>query len=255
MFAHERHQSILDTLQEGSPLSVSALVKSLNASPATIRRDLTFLEKTGKIVRTHGGVASPDHSGEMPFDRKSKAALKAKLALVKTAASLVRPNDTVFIDAGTTALETGRHLLTQESLTLFTNSIPLLAEAARLSSRCRVISIGGEVRSISQAFTGAMALDWLSHLRVDIAFLGASGIDIVNGPCTTEISEAGIKAQLIAHAARVVLLVDASKWSQTAAIRYADWSQIHDVVTDYTPTRAERSLLSKSNTRIHPTAK
>jgi DeoR/GlpR family transcriptional regulator of sugar metabolism len=253
MLAHERHRILFDTLQKRSPLTVPELEKLLHASPATIRRDLTFLEKTGKIVRTHGGVLHPDHArGEVPFDRKSKAALNTKAALARTAAALVQPGETVFVDAGTTAFETGRRLLAVGNLTIFTNSIPLLAEAVRVAdTRSRVVALGGEVRAISQALTGGATLDWMDRLQVDIAFLGASGIDAAEGPSTTELSEAGVKGRMLACAKRVVLLVDASKWTQPAAIRYAGWAQIHDIVTDHVLTRAERAALAKSGTRLH----
>ncbi|EIQ00682.1 transcriptional regulator of sugar metabolism [Opitutaceae bacterium TAV1] len=252
MFAQERHRILFDTLQKRSPLTVPELEKLLHASPATIRRDLTFLEKTGKIVRTHGGVLHPDHArGEVPFDRKSKAALNTKAALARAAAALVQPGETVFVDAGTTALETGRRLLAIGNLTIFTNSIPLLAEAARADTRSRVVALGGEVRAISQALTGGATLDWMDRLQVDIAFLGASGIDAAEGPSTTELSEAGVKGRMLTRAKRVVLLADASKWMQPAAIRYAGWAQIHDIVTDHVLTRTERGALAKSGTRLH----
>ena len=154
MIAHERQQLILTLLREQSPLTVPELEQRLRASPATVRRDLTFLEQLGKIVRTHGGLMHPDDAtGEMPFDRKSRAALAAKQGIADAAAELVKPGDTVFVDAGTTVLEVGKKLLGQKDLTIVTNSIPLLP--LRPVEGTRVISIGGEVRIVSLALVGA----------------------------------------------------------------------------------------------------
>lgn len=250
MFAQERHQTILTALDRQPSITLTDLEHLLNASPATIRRDLTFLQKLGKLVRTHGGVLHPDHArGELSFDRKSRDALQAKLALAKAAAALVKPGATVFIDAGTTTLEIGRLLTARPQLTLFTNSIPLLS--APVDAGTRLIALGGEVRSVSLALTGAHALDWVRRLKLDIAFLGTSGLDPAAGPTTTELSEAGVKTALVTAARRVVVVADASKWGNPAAIRYADWSQIHDLITDRPFTRSERTALTARGTTLH----
>lgn len=253
MFAQERQQAILAALQTRSPLTVQALEKLLQASPATVRRDLTFLEGLGRIARTHGGVMRADQAGrELPFDRKSRAALRAKATMAQAARSLVKPGQTVFVDAGSTTLPVGKALLAHENLTLFTNSIPLLAE--RPSAGTRLIALGGEVRHVSLALVGAEAMEWVRRVRIDVAFLGASGIDR-EGVTTTELSEAQIKSAIVAKADRVAVLADASKWDRPAAIRYADWTQVHHLFTDHAFTREERQGIVAQGTRIHPVEK
>jgi len=250
MFAQERHQAILTALEKHPSITLPALERMLKASPATIRRDLTFLEKLGKLVRTHGGVLHPDQAhGEVSFDRKSREALLAKLSLAKAAAALVKPGDTVFIDAGTTTLELGRILVGQPQLTVFTNSIPLLSE--RPADGTHLISIGGEVRVVSLALTGAGSLEWVRRITFDVAFLGTSGIDMARGPCTTELLEAGVKGAIASSARRVAVMADSSKWAKPAAIRYADWNQIHDLFTDRPFTRTERAALTAHGTSLH----
>lgn len=252
MNAHSRHEQLLDVLQRRSPQSVNSLEKLLGASPATIRRDVAFLEKAGKIVRTHGSVYHPQHfQGEASYDRKSRRAVEAKARVARAAAQQVRPGMNVFVDAGTTAMELGRVLLRDEGMsgvTVFTNSIPLLAEQ---SVGATLVALGGEVRPVSQALTGAVALEWLRRLRFDLAFLGTSGIDAADGPTTTEVSEAAIKAGVIARAKRAIVLADAAKWDQPAAIRYADWPQIHELFTDYQPTEPEHAMLTRQGLALH----
>lgn len=250
MIAHSRYQAILEALEQQSPLTVAELRKRLGASSATLRRDLTFLEQIGRVVRTHGGVMHPRHGdSELSFDRKSRAALAAKATLAETAAGLARPGQAVFVDAGTTTLETGRRLLAMEGLTVFTNSVPLLQE--RPAARTRVIALGGEVRTISLALVGAEALQWTQRLRLDVAFLGTSGIDPAVGVTTTELSEAAVKSSVATHSRRVVVIADRSKWGVPASIRYAEWTQVHDLVTDHVPSSAERRALTRAGTKVH----
>src|SRR5690606_19024583 len=53
----QRRRQILDLLatSEG-PVSVETLAVQLAVSPVTVRRDLDALERSGSIIRTHGGA-------------------------------------------------------------------------------------------------------------------------------------------------------------------------------------------------------
>ncbi len=250
MFAQERQQKIIELLKERARLSVPELVGELGASPATIRRDLSFLEDFGKILRTHGGVLAPGRSDtEVSYDRKSRQELSAKMAIAEAAATMAEDGDSVFVDSGTTAFRAGVKLLAREKVTLFTNSVPLLAQAR--SPGCRMVALGGEVRSVSLAMVGGELLGWMHRIRLDLAFLGASGIDPEKGPCTTELGEAAVKSAAVRNSRRAVLLADASKWVRTAPVRFSDWADFSDVVTDHRPSRAEAEILARSRTRIH----
>jgi DeoR/GlpR family transcriptional regulator of sugar metabolism len=251
MFAQERQQKIIELLRERSRLSVPELVGELGASPATIRRDLTFLEDFGKIVRTHGGVLSPAMSDtEVSYDRKSRQELSAKIAIAEAAAAMVKDGDAIFVDAGTTAFRAGVKLLGRENITLFTNSIPLLSQAR--SPGCPMVALGGEVRSVSLALVGGELLGWMHRIRFDLSFIGTSGIDREKGPCTTELGEAAVKSAAVRNSRRAVLLADASKWVRAAPVRFADWADLSDVVTDYRPSRDEGEILAQGRIRIHP---
>jgi DeoR/GlpR family transcriptional regulator of sugar metabolism len=251
MFAQERQHRTLELLRKRRRVSVPELERLFGASPATIRRDLSFLEQAGQVLRTHGGILAPDHGGgEVAYDRKRRQALSAKAAIAERAAALVRDGDTVFVDSGTTAFGVGRRLLGRPGVTVFTNSVPLLAAAQ--APGCRLVSVGGEVRTVSLALVGAVALEWLGRVRFDLCFLGTSGIDPAAGPTTTEFGEAGVKAAALRVGRRVVLLADASKWGRPAAIRFAGWADIGDLVTDHRPGPAEQRLLARHGVALHP---
>jgi DeoR family transcriptional regulator, fructose operon transcriptional repressor len=250
MFAQERQQKIIELLKERSRLSVPELVGELGASPATIRRDLAFLEDFGKILRTHGGVLAPGRSdSEVSYDRKSRQELSAKIAIAEAAAAMVEDGDSIFVDSGSTAFRAGARLLARENITLFTNSIPLLGHAR--SPGCRMVALGGEVRSVSLAMVGGELLGWMHRISFDLSFIGTSGIDPEKGPCTTELGEAAVKSAAVRNSRRAVLLADASKWALPAPVRFADWVDFSDIITDHRPTREEEGILAQSRIRIH----
>lgn len=250
MFAHERQHQIVALLETEQRLGLDALQKAFGVSAATLRRDLTHLQRIGKLVRTHGGVTHASlGAGEPAFERKVRTAAGAKAKIAAAASRLVPANATLFLDAGTTTLELGRMLLARDDLTIFTNSLPLLNE--RRSGRSSLIAIGGELREISRAFVGSLAMDWLKHLRFDFAFVGASGLDPNDGASTTELMEAAIKKEAIARARRAVLLADASKWGNAAPIRFGAWKDFSDLVTDGRPARGEREALNRARVELH----
>jgi len=221
MFAHERHNAISQLVAKKERITVGSLQKTLKISSATLRRDLAEMEKGGKIVRVHGGVVHPQSMrGEPSFLRKSNEAVNAKRAIADSAARLVPDGASVFVDSGTTCLEIGRRLLARSGLTLITNSVLLLHEACLAG--VPIVATGGELRTLSGALTGAVALGWLEYLQADWAFIGASGIN-AQAVATTELSEAAVKRQFLCHARHRVLAADGTKWNQTAPVRFATW--------------------------------
>jgi DeoR/GlpR family transcriptional regulator of sugar metabolism len=241
MFAHDRHRALLGLLERKRRVSIDALGRALRCSPATLRRDLADLEADGSLVRFHGGAAHPSYlRGEPTLEQRSRRAVGDKRGMADAAAAQVLGRQTVFLDAGTSCLEVGRALMARSDLTIIANSIAF-AEAAR-GAAARVICTGGELRGVTGALVGGLALSWLDHLRADIAFVGASGLD-ETGASTTELSECQVKQALIRHATRRVLVADGGKWAKPAAVRFAPWSDFTSWITSATtPAAAIRKV-------------
>lgn len=249
MSAYNRHQTLLRALEKEKQLAVRDLMKLLDASPATVRRDIDQLERLGKLVRVHGSVLHPDYAqGELPFARKARSAVAAKRAIASAAAALVAPGAVVFVDSGTTCLEIGRLLLAQD-VTIYTNSLALLSEPQ--APRAQVNSLGGEVRTLSRALVGGLTMRWLNHLHFDVAFIGASGLSLKDGASTTELTEASIKHECAARSRRAVLVADAGKWNQPVAVQFAEWSAFRDFITDRKLTKTEVALLRQAGVQAH----
>ncbi len=221
MFTHERHRLIADLIAKDQRMAVRDIQKALSISPATLRRDLAEMEKAGLLVRVHGGVVHPQAlRGEPSFSLKSRKAVAAKRAMAALASTKVPDGATVFVDSGTTCLEIGRRLLARPTVRVVTNSVPLIAEAYQNGNA--LLALGGELRPISGALTAHLCEAWLAELSLEWAFLGASALN-PSGALTTELSEAAIKQQLLAQARHKVLAADASKWGESALVRFAPW--------------------------------
>ena len=58
-----RHAAIQRQLLMDGTVSVDSLARKLDVSVATIRRDLTTLEKSGAVLRTHGAATITEPRG------------------------------------------------------------------------------------------------------------------------------------------------------------------------------------------------
>lgn len=55
MLAEERFALILEQLNEQRTVTVQQLCEALHTSESTIRRDLTELDRQGRLTKVHGG--------------------------------------------------------------------------------------------------------------------------------------------------------------------------------------------------------
>ncbi|SDB45201.1 transcriptional regulator, DeoR family [Streptococcus henryi] len=218
-------------------MTLEGLVELLQTSESTVRRDLDELESERKLHRVHGG-AELHHSlrEELTNKQKSIKNVHHKSLIANYASSLINDGDVVFIDAGTTT-ELLVDLLFQDNLTIVTNSIH---HAAKLVERnFRTIIIGGFVKNSTDASIGKVAIEQISQLNFDKAFLGMNGAD-ERFLTTPDIEEAVIKKTIIDNAQKSYVLMDASKIGQ---ISFAKVDRIENV--SILTTKSDGALLQK----------
>lgn len=113
MLAEERFSLIMEQLNRKRTVTVQELCEALNTSESTIRRDLTELDRLGKLNKVHGGATLPDSrflADEPTMEAKETLAVEQKRSIAQAAAQLINADDFVFIDAGSTTLELVRAL-------------------------------------------------------------------------------------------------------------------------------------------------
>ena len=104
MLTQERKRYLLQVLKREGKLEAKAVAMELGLSDDTIRRDLRELAAAGKLQRVHGG-ALPKSPANVDLDARQDIASRSKQEIGKTAASLIKPNQVVIIDGGTTAMQ------------------------------------------------------------------------------------------------------------------------------------------------------
>ncbi len=156
MLKTERKQLILEELNQHHVVSLEKLVSLLETSESTVRRDLDELEAENKLRRVHGGAELP-HSlqEEETIQEKSVKNLQEKKLLAQKAASLIKEQDVIFIDAGTTTAFL-IHELVNKNVTVVTNSIHHAAQL--VEKQIPTVMVGGSVKMATDASIGGVAL-------------------------------------------------------------------------------------------------
>ena len=205
----ERHDALIGLLRTGVD-GVEVLAARLGISPSTVRRDLTRLQREGRIARTYGGALVTDVFQERSFNESAELNQASKAAIAQAAAEMVPEHGTIFLDAGTTCLALARAIAARGSLTVVTRGLEAASLLAR-STDVEVIMLGGNVRPLSHGLVGPLSSLGLERLSFDIAFLGADAVDPDKGLGEPTSEETYVKELAASRATEVVVLVDASK--------------------------------------------
>ena len=243
MFEEERKISILNKIQSDGKVSVSVLARKYNVSESTIRRDLTSLENSGFIKRTHGGAILQGAANKDYFyNEKKNFYLSEKKEMARVAASLVRPGSTIFLGTSTTTNLMAQRL-TSANLTVVTNSLDVMNVLSQHSDYNLVI-IGGNYIKSARTIEGMTSLEQISKLHFTQAFLGANGIDLEFGLSTSDI-EANSKSAVMKNSSEVYYLCEPAKFNRISAYKISDLNQVTGIITDASLDADIRATYSK----------
>lgn len=234
MLSEERHAMILKILEEKRSVTVTELTELLGISESTARRDIIVLDKAGRLVKVFGGAISADNtylSAEPTVAQKAESNKEEKKRIARYAASLIQPQDFVYLDAGTT---TGYMLdfIEETSATFVTNAV---AHAQRLAANgMHVLLIGGALKSSTEAVVGATATLMLKDYHFTRGFFGTNGVGRAAGFTTPDSREALVKRKALEQCQKAYILCDHSKFNTVSSVTFAPASA-GTILTDECP--------------------
>ena len=227
----DRRNQIVELLNQQQMVKNTDLMERFGISIETVRRDLAFLEEEGVLERIYGGAVKKTYRSTEPlYASREKENEQEKRAIAREAAKLIAPNDTVFLDLGTTVGFLAEEIGKDQELTAFTNA---LRTAVVLSEKpgCQVIIPGGTLRTYELSVSGSMAEENMRRFNVDKAFIGGAGVT-ESGITDFHIGEAGLRRQIIANARQVIVLADYSKFGIRAVSNICALKDVDVLITD-----------------------
>lgn len=237
----ERRQLILSHLMHHNILSVNKLISMIGESPATIRRDLTFLEKNGYVTRTHGYV-----NYIPPAIVNNIEISEGKISVAKAAANIIPENATIFLDSGVSSKALAMEITERNDLSVYTNSLSVANVLG--SSKVTTYLTPGLLEGRQEALVGSDTEDYVSRLRFPILFLTTTGIRPDEGLACVTAAQANLKHTLIHSSEKVILLTEAAKFSIDSIRVFASFNEINTIITDSPINNPKmESVLKKNN--------
>jgi len=231
MTAEERQHRIEAYLQKVEFASLEELAKQVDASVSTVRRDLTLLEAAGGLKRTHGGarIIAPK-TDEFTFSARDTHQLTEKETIGKACADLIRPNQSVIIDAGTTVYHVAK-FLEEKSPQIVTNSLPVANHFAA-ANRVELVLSGGVIYPRLGVLVGPLAVESFSKIHADVAVMSAGGITL-DGLTNSHGLLIDIQLAMMRAAAKVIMCLDHTKFGRRSVTPLCDLEPVDAIVTDH----------------------
>jgi len=226
-----RQERILRHLQENGRALVEELAELFNATPQTIRKDLSRLATDSKVMRFHGGAALLAGIEYTGLEARKKIAREEKELIGAVLAKQIPNNAAIVINAGTTTAAVARHLSRHSGLKIVTDSVNL-ANDLRCFSGAEVMVPGGIVRRSDGVILGETTVNFIREFRADIAIIGVAAIEADGSLLDYDLREASVARAIIEISRHVILAADSTKFERIAPVCIGHLSQVQTLVTD-----------------------
>jgi len=231
MMTAQRREELKKYMLEHKSASVLDMAERFSVSGQTIRRDFEVLEQEGFLRRSYGGAMVTDRKTDFVSNKvKSELFVDEKKTIAMQAASLIHPNDCIFIDHSTTAVALCEEIR-ELPLTVVTNSHQVIS---RLSDcpNIQLICTGGTYHSGIDGFTGLETVRYLQQHCVDKAFISCRAIDPLRGVNDAYETVANVRQTIVENADTVILLADHTKLGKSGFITVCPLEKLDYLVTN-----------------------
>lgn len=231
MLPLQRHEAILRQLELLGVVRTVDLVRLLEVTDETIRRDLCLLEKQGRVIRIHGGARLPSsYRVDLPLKRRRILEREAKQQIAKGALRRIQSGSILFFDASSTALTLAENLPDVE-FTVLTNALDVIS-VLEARQRIKVIGTGGKYERKSRSFVGNAAVDTVRRHQINQMFFGCNGVDSLRGASEINQGQAALKESIRQLCDQCFLLADYTKLDVKSDHFFMYPAQIDCVITD-----------------------
>ena len=233
-----RQLALLEEVKARGAVSVERLAQRLDVTMQTVRRDVQRLAEAGLVSRFHGGVSlvRTNQAGGAWRERQAMYA-DAKARIARSVAAAIPAGSTLMMGTGTTVEAVARELLNRPGLTVITHNLhvaSLLSEHAQ----CKIHVAGGMLRTRDSAMEGETTVAFLQRFKVDMALMGAFGIDTDGSLRDIDLREQAAAQAMIAQARESWLVADVSKFGYPGLAQVAHIREVSRVFTEALPPPA-----------------
>lgn len=253
-----RINRVVEILKEKNGASIKELSNYLDVTEMTIRRDIKQLREGGIVKLISGAVILdaevPAESSDEAYDlsvQRSKR-ISEKYRIGELAASLIKPNDIVYFDLGTTTSAIIPHVSKNMGITAVCCSMNALLEVRKKGIE-DIILIGGRFRPDIQMFESHEGVEMMKRTRISKAFISAAGVNVKLGVTCVNGCEVDTKNAAMQSALEKILVADSTKFDVVKPAFFAMIEQFDAVVTDNGITQEWADQIREMGLRLYIT--
>ena len=249
MLPSERQKKLTELLSSNNIVTIADFIAEFNVSIETVRRDLSILEKQGKIEKVYGGAKKKEAAFTEPsMEKRMVSNFLQKELIGRECSKFINDGDCIFIDSGTTPYYISKFLANKKNLTIITNSIPVVNEL--MSTDFDIIIIGGMIRRSERSVVTYDYLFDFSVLSIQKSFLCAGGITVQNGVSDYNLQEVITRKKIIERSKEIFVVADSSKFGRNVTIGVAPISKINYIITDSELNKSLAAGFNKLKTKL-----
>lgn len=241
----EKIREFIETNNVATLEQIAAMLPDI--SLMTIHRDLNYLQEQGLVQKIRGGARYVGGGASEPaFSAREIVNKQQKQRISQKAVSLLSGANSIFVDAGTTMTAFAR-MMPDLPIHIVTTSPNIALELAK--KRLPIVDLcGGTLNKLNLTLSGTPALDMISRINIDTAFIVASGYSSEGGfTCGME-SEARIKSLIIEKSRRRVMLMDTSKLERLLPYTFGQLCDVDYLVTELAPPELPEDIIRLAET-------
>ncbi len=239
MFWEERQSKILEILTENGKVLVKELAEIFDVTEDSIRKDLASLEADGKLRRTYGGAVPIQESLKMTEANKRRISdVEAKRKIASVAIKQISAQDLIFLDNSTISIAIAEILAkSATNYKILTSMVDVLVMLA-VNPKIDIIFAGGQINKSRDGFTDVLNLEFISHFRPDVSFIGTVGVDFKKNSLSTNSIDGGIhKAKILSLSKKNFIVAESRKLGIEAKYSFAGFENIFGFITETEPEK------------------
>ena len=236
---NSRQKQILALLRT-SDQSIRSLASRFEVTEMTVRRDLKALSDHEGVIVSRGQVMLYDKLQKSSEDGETEASAAVRANIAEALYRRVFPVETLFLSGGRTTLAFARYLASHctSPVTVVTNSLAIASTLFCGNNRndatgqCKVILLGGELRTDQMDLMGPVAEKNLREYHVEWLVTGCDAADPERGLFTSDLSVSNLERESVKIASHVAVVTASEKFALRAFVKFADFNDIDLLVTD-----------------------
>lgn len=228
----ERLQQLIELVDSFNNLHVKDAAKILNVSEMTIRRDIYY--NNSSALNLLGGyiiyAKEHRHISHYFVSEQQQLNIDKKKHIGRLAANLIKNNDIIFFDCGTTIPFIIEHIPKYINFTGVCYSLNVFL-ALQKHRNCKVILCGGQFQEDNAIFTSINEQTPLDIICPSKSFISAAGISLKGVTCFN-LPEIKWKMKAIKKSNIAILIADSSKFNQLKPAYFGELSEFDILISD-----------------------